>query len=247
MTKICAIKDVLWNKSTGETVLRAGNKSIDVESFSNLVEERYLDNFIIDVCILRFLQDCQGSKALYMPPETYTWLQTGNDQFVYRKTSEVLSASNENELDLIFCPLHVNQSHWGIVIIDLVGKRLMFDDGYKMQPNTSVLPAIKYLLDVFHELRPNAQCFSSSFWSSVNHFQRFGMPSQMDCVSSGQGSGSCGVGIILAARDFIFKGASNAVHQFGWKYSQMTKLRNGLLCNFLRLPCVGACPCNIGL
>lgn len=55
------------------------------------------------------------------------------------------------------------------------------------------------------------------------------MPSQRDCDSSGQGSGSCGVGVILAARDFIFKGASNALHQFGWSYTQMRKLRKQLM------------------
>ena len=154
-TEISAINNVLWNKSTGETVLRAGNKSIDVASFSTLVRERYLDNFIIDVSSLRFLQDCQGSKALHLPPETHTWLQTRNNHFVSCKIREVLSTSVENELDLL-CPLHMNYSHWGILVVDLVGKRLLFDDGYEMQPNTSILPTIKYLLDVFHELRPNA-------------------------------------------------------------------------------------------
>ena len=35
-------------------------------NFSTLVEDRYLDNFVLDVTILKFLQDCQGSKALYL-------------------------------------------------------------------------------------------------------------------------------------------------------------------------------------
>lgn len=69
---ILAIKDVSWNKSRSETVLRAGQKSIDVASFSTLVEERYLDNFVIDVTILKFLQDCQGSRTIYFPSETHT-------------------------------------------------------------------------------------------------------------------------------------------------------------------------------
>lgn len=219
-SKILAIKDVLWNKISSKTVLRVGQKSIDVASFSTLVEERYLDNFIIDVTILKFLQDCQGSKALYLPSETHTWLQT-NHQFLCRKICEVLSNSREEEFDLLLCPLHMNQSHWGLIAIDLLGKKLLFDDGYKLQPDSSILPSVKYFLDVLHELKPNAQCFSSSFWSTADHFERFGMPSQKDCDSTGQGSGSCGAGIILAARDFILKGPSNAVYQVGWKYTQM--------------------------
>jgi len=76
---------------------------------------------------------------------------------------------------------------------------------------------MKYLLDVLHELRPNAQCFRSSLWSTADHFERFGMPSQIGCDSTGQGSYSFGVGVILAARDFILEGPSNAVCQVGWK------------------------------
>lgn len=54
-------------------------------------------------------------------------------------------------------------------------------------------------------------CFSSLFWASADDFERFGMPSQIDCHQTGQGTGSCGVGVILSARDFIFKGAARAI------------------------------------
>ena len=37
------------------------------------------------------------------------------------------------------------------------------------------------------------------------------MPSQHDCGVSGEGTGSCGVGVILAARDFIFKGVDGTI------------------------------------
>lgn len=202
--EMTAIKDVLWNKSTSETVLRAGQKSIDVASFSTLVEERYLDNFVIDVCISRFIQDCQHSKVPYLHSETHTCLQTLNNDFVCRKVGEVLSASRETEFDLVLCPLHMNGSHWGIVVVDLVGRKLLFDDGYKLKPSTSVLPSMKYVLDVLHQLRPNAQCFNSSFWSFVTHFERFGMPSQKDCDATGEGSGSCGVGVGVGSKGLCF-------------------------------------------
>ena len=46
-------------------------------------------------------------------------------------------------------------------------KLLLFDDGLNWQPDASVLPCIKFVLVVFHYLRPNARCFnSSSFWAS---------------------------------------------------------------------------------
>jgi len=65
----------------------------------------------------------------------------------------------------------MNQNLWGLIAIDLVGKKLLFDDGHKLQPDSSILPSMKYLLDALHELRPKTQCFSSSFWSTADHFE----------------------------------------------------------------------------
>lgn len=234
---ISAIKEVLWNQRGDKTVLRAGRKSIDVSSFSTLVEERYLDNFVIDVCISWFLQDCQsqiGSKALYLPSETHTWLSTNSRQFIEGKLQEVLATSKENEFELLLCPLNMDQKHWGIIVIDLLNSKLLFDDGYQLQPDPSVLLSIKYILDVFHELRPDAHCFSGLFWSSTDAFERFGMPSQISCAQTGQGMGSCGVGVILAARDFIFKGATKAAYQFGWDYSEMRHSRKQLMLQIIK-------------
>ena len=199
---ISAIKEVLWDQGSSETVLRAACKSIDVSSFSTLVEERYVDNFVIDVTISRFLQDCQGqmgSKTLYLPSETHAWLSTNDRQFIDRKLQEVLSTNRENEFELLLCLLNMDEKHWGIIVIDLVDRKLLFDGGYKLHPGTSVLPSIKKMLDLFHELRPDAQCFSSLFWASTDDFEQFGMPSQVNCHQSGQGIGSCGVGVILSA------------------------------------------------
>ena len=148
---------MLWNHRVGETILRAGQKSVDVGSFSTLVGERYLDNFVIDAAILHYLQDGQdqvGSKALYLPSETHTWLNTNNEPFINRKLQEVLAVSRKSEFDLLPLPLHMNGSHWGLVVIDLLGRQLLFDDGYKLKPATGVLTTIKHILDVFHQLLP---------------------------------------------------------------------------------------------
>lgn len=77
--EISSIKEVLWNRRTSESNVRAGQKSLDVSSFSTLVGERHLDNFVIDVTIWHYLQDCQvHSKTLYLPSEIHTWLETSN-------------------------------------------------------------------------------------------------------------------------------------------------------------------------
>ena len=169
-TEVSSIEQVLWNHRVGETILRAGQKSVDVGSFSTLVGERYLDNFVIDAAILHYLQDGQdqvGSKALYLPSETHTWLNTNNEPFINRKLQEVLAVSRKSESDLLLLPLHTNGSHWGLVVIDLLGRQLLFDDGYKLKPATGVLTTIKHILDVFHQLLPGSLYLSNFFWTSA--------------------------------------------------------------------------------
>ena len=151
-----------------------------------------------------------GSKALYLPSETHTWLNTNNEPFINRKLQEVLAVSRKSEFDLLL-PLHMNGSHWGLVVIDLLGRQLLFDDGYKLKPATGVLTTIKRILDVFHQLFPGSLCLSNFFSTSANAIERFGMPSQHDCGVSGKGTWSCGAGVILAARDFIFKGVDGTI------------------------------------
>ena len=191
--------------------------------------------FVIDVTIWHYLKDCQvHSKRLYLPSEVHTWLETNNLQFIQQKLEEVISCAREEELELILCPLHMNESHWGLIIMDLLNKRLLFDDGYKLQPDRCVLSNIKNMLDIFRQLRPGALCFQNTFWDSIHQFERFGMPSQHGCARAGQGTGSCGVGVIMAARDFLSKGAAGTVHQFGWKYTEMRPLRKQLMIQIIK-------------
>ena len=233
--EISSIKEVLWNRRTSEPIVRAGRKSLDVSSFSTLVGERYLDNFVIDVTIWHYLQDCQvHSKILYLPSEVHTWLETSNLQFIQRKLEEVFLGAREEELELILCPLHMNESHWGLIVMDLLDRRLLFDDGYKLQPDGCVLPNIKNVLGILQQLRPGALCFQNTFWDSIHQFECFGMPSQHGCARAGQGTGSCGVGVILAARDFLSKGVAGTVHQFGWKYTEMRPLRKQLMIQIIK-------------
>lgn len=93
---------MLWNWRTSEPIVRACWKSLDVSSFSTLVGESYLDNFVIDVTTWHCLQDCQvHSKTLYLASEVHTWLETTNHQFIQRKLEEVISGAREEELKLI--------------------------------------------------------------------------------------------------------------------------------------------------
>ena len=48
------IQRVIWNKPTANPSLACDYKAVDVLSFSDLAEERYIDSFVIDVSIREF-------------------------------------------------------------------------------------------------------------------------------------------------------------------------------------------------
>ena len=81
-------------------------------------------NFVIDVTIWHYLKEClnQGSlrRALCLSSETHTWLGTNSSCFIQRKLEQVMSNSRREELDVILCPLHMNESLWGLIVIHLL-------------------------------------------------------------------------------------------------------------------------------
>lgn len=62
---------------------------------------------------------------------------------------------------------------------------------------------------------------------------RFGMPSQNAASPrNGEGSGSCGLGVILAAKDIMSIGAG-AINQFKWSFLNSSSLRKSLMLKIL--------------
>lgn len=59
------------------------------------------------------------------------------------------------------------------------------------------------------------------------------MPSQLPVDRKMIGSGSCGIGVIMAARDFINNDSSN-VNNILWRYYNMDKYRKELMLQILR-------------
>ena len=59
------------------------------------------------------------------------------------------------------------------------------------------------------------------------------MPSQVPTDRKMIGVGSCGIGIIMAARDFIMNGAAS-VNNILWRYCNMDKYRKELMVQILK-------------
>jgi hypothetical protein len=110
-------------------------------------------------------------------------------------------------IEQIIIPVHM-PSHWGIVYVNFQDGRVYFGDGMNRSISQGMLKALKNILDVLHEIYPACTVLHSIWWKTLTSFEKLGMPSQVakDAVVKNQGSGSCGIGVILAARDLMLHG-----------------------------------------
>ena len=234
-----SIRDVLWNSKSHQTLLKSGPKSIDLQSFTTLAEERYIDNFVIDTVITKYieLERLNGNEtAIYLPSEMFAWLSSSNRDFIQDKFAQVISCADMTKCTMVLMPIHMNNSHWGLVVVDLTNQRLLFDDGLRMHPERHVLKSVKKALDMITYVLCTSNStvhFQSGFWNCIQGFQRFGMPYQRVSNETGQGSGSCGIGVILSAKDFAQHGLSVA-GQFKWHFGEMRRLRKHLMLEIIK-------------
>lgn len=139
--------------------------------------------------------------TLYFPTEFYDWMNC-NDK--YSQQLQLKDAtkhlSNIDDLQHILVPVYM-PNHWGLIFVDLAQKQMYFDDGLQSAVPTISLPSVKRLLELLSEMFPHHPSFLTKFWKNYPMFQRFGMPSQEPVNAKMIGVGSCGIGVIMAARD----------------------------------------------
>ena len=206
-----------------ETILKTtGKLSIDAQSLSCLARERYLDNFLIDVCLQQFLKELNASKhCICLPTHALTWIKQGRI-FFNKKVQPFIAEADPTKLSLALLPVNLNNAHWGLAVIDFNNGQLYFDEGLGWNaPN-----------DLVKDLQPIA-CTLSGHWkpSSTSQLRRFGIPNQPR--HGGTGSGTCGVAVILAARDIMKAGSLGKVH-FTWEFADMSYHRKHIALKVLQ-------------
>ena len=224
------LQEVLWNRPMSNPVLRSDKKAIDVISFSDLCEERYIDSFVIDTCIGKYIEEaCTQGKydTLYLPTEFFQWMESDNKAFKVRQLAGKASQfARFEDLKQILVPVYM-VNHWGLVYTDLTNQQLYFDDGLASFVPKMTLPCLKEALDFLLELQAHHLSLQTKFWHSCKSLNRFGMPSQVPIDRKMIGSGSCGIGVIMAGRDFIRNGPA-CVNNIQWSYCNMDQHRKEL-------------------
>ena len=231
------VETALWHNSATIPILRSGNKGIDPSSFSDLVEERYIDSFVLDTCISKFLDVSavnETNATVYFPTDFYEWMSSNDKNFQQLQLSARVECqlADVNDLQQILVPVYM-PNHWGLIFIDLVNQELYFDDGLTSAVPSTALPSVKHCLDLLLEMYTYQPALQTRFWQSCSLFKRFGMPSQAPVDSKMIGVGSCGIGVIMAARNFIENGPL-AVNNFQWRYSDMDLHRKQLMLQILK-------------
>lgn len=229
------IQDALWHHSANTPILRFRRKSIDVTSFSELTGERYIDSFVIDICIGKYLEEARengNDYTLYFPSEFYDWMKSSDRSFKHTRVADIASELlSLNNLQQILAPVHL-PNHWGLSVVDVANMEMYFDDGLARAAPYTALSAIKELLDLLCEMHPSHPTLQTKFWQHCTYFKRFGMPSQEPVDHRMIGTGSCGIGVIMAANDFIYRGSS-CINKFQWRFSEMDIHRKNLMLQIL--------------
>lgn len=229
------IQDALWHHSANTPILRFRRKSIDVTSFSELTGERYIDSFVIDICIGKYLEEARengNDYTLYFPSEFYDWMKSIDRSFKHTWVADIASELlSLNNLQQILAPVHL-PNHWGLSVVDVANMEMYFDDGLARAAPYTALSAIKELLDLLCEMHPSHPTLQTKFWQHCTYFKRFGMPSQEPVDHRMIGTGSCGIGVIMAANDFIYRGSS-CINKFQWRFSEMDIHRKNLMLQIL--------------
>ena len=230
------LQNTLWHHPASSPILKYGKKGLDATSFSDLVEERYIDSFVIDICISKFLDESRvngKSVTVYLPTEFYDWMSSGDKKFQQLQLREkVEQLANGDDLQQILVPVYM-PNHWGLIFVDLASQEIYFDDGLMSAVTPIALPCVKQSLELLVEMYPNHPALQSKFWQNCSRFQRFGMPSQTPVDSKMIGTGSCGIGVIMAARDIINNGPSS-INNFQWRYCDMDFHRKDLMLQILK-------------
>jgi hypothetical protein len=168
-----------------------------------------------------FKESKHQSTIAYLPSHTTIWATSGYD-FLREKLISVLKNQLSGTLQKVICPIHVGGCHWGILYIDLLQEIAYYDDGMHMEPPSNISLVVINIMKVLKSFCPH---ISSKWTSKKISFERFGMPRQ---PKTGQGSSSCGIGVIFAARDIIQHGSTD-IPKFSWSLCESSKLRKQIM------------------
>jgi len=102
----------------------------------------------------------------------------------------------------------------GLLCLNMVRQQVFYDDGLKQNYPSN-------LSEIVENLAKAVSSSSETKWNFASPLKRFGMPKQ---PLFGEGCARCGVGVVLAAHDFL-NTPDLQIPYFHWKFNEMKKHR----------------------
>ena len=226
VSDLTKVRDVLWNSRPNEEVIRQGTCIMDATDFSTLACERYVNGFTIDTVCLKFLEDSKPTNLVYLSSYSQTWAKQG-PRYFSQMVMPFFGHCAVQDATYILSPFHFDSpQHWGLLCFDVENRTVYFDDGLKIYQPRDILVVVKNMLTGF-ELLSHNNSFQEENWNQPKldlPLPCFNMPHQ---TRTGEGSASCGVGVILSVRDIIK--SRNCLLSFQWTFTNMACLRKELM------------------
>lgn len=225
-SEINTIKQFLLKLRPEQTVLHCSPLVLDTGDLVSLISERYVTGFCINVVCMKYQELARAQNkhnAVFLPSVAQTWLtSSAADSDIQERLTPFLSNSDPDLINKVLMPIHVNNCHWGLLYLDGHSKTALYDDGLKTPPPPTLNAIAKRVLSLLSSCCVSSSLLDQSAWDYS--FCNFGMPKQ---PSSGIGSASCGVGVIMCVRDIILSG--NKHPKFSWSFDQMGNIRKDII------------------
>lgn len=220
------VRDVLCNSRPNEEIIRQGTYIMDANDFSTLACERYVNGFTIDTVCLKFLEDSKPTNLVYLTSYSQSWAKQG-PRYFSQMVMPFFGHCAVQDATYILSPFHFDSpQHWGLLCFDVASRTVHFDDGLKIDQPRDLLVIVKNMLTGFQLLSNNA-CFQEENWNKPKldlPLPCLNMPHQ---TKTGEGSASCGVGVIFLVKDIIK--SRNCLPSFQWTFKNMASLRKELM------------------
>ena len=216
---------ILYQRSPCAKFLAERNRiQLTIEQVTCLIGERYLSDNVINYLMNIFEEEGNmllGRNACFAVDSL---LLSCTKSTISQSIRRCCNGKDVTQLDTILIPTHLQHaSHWGLAKIDVKTKSVYFDDGFHMRYPKELETVVRVIINTLYIIS-GSDVFEVKGWEPLQ-FEPFGMPDQ---PSTGEGSSSCGVATLMAARNF-FHGES-----LTWSYKETSYFRRKFLLEIIQ-------------
>ena len=225
-------EELLWNTPWQETIISRDGFELKPETLSSLCDECFINDDIMNYFFSKLNDTCNNHTLSLTTHTIQRIIVSGQDKMEKNYMQDIirLRIGNARVINQILIPLHMYGKHWGIIRVHMPSKTIWFDDGLQMAPEEDIVQSVRTLLNEIAYIAPGINHITSRSWSRHTlSYKRFGMPQQPKDGTK-VGAYSCGVAVILSAKDFCkADSSSDQCPKFEWSLDKSHIYRLQLL------------------